>query len=77
MATTEIKHAARANLERAREVQSGRATGYPVTKRRTGMRTAEQNRLPTGIVAAAEKFGVEVSAADWRELFKGAKAKRD
>jgi len=37
---------------------------------------AERDRAWKRIVAAAKKFGVEVSAHDWRDLFKGAKARK-
>jgi hypothetical protein len=37
---------------------------------------AERDRAWKRIVKAAKKFGVEVSERDWRELFKGKKARR-
>jgi hypothetical protein len=41
-----------------------------------GVSDAERDRAWKRIVAAAKKFGVEVSESDWRELFKGGKAKK-
>jgi hypothetical protein len=41
-----------------------------------GVSDAERDRAWRRIVAAAKKFDVEVSADDWRELFKGGKAKK-
>ena len=46
MATTRQKQAARQNIKRAREVQSGRAHGEQIPRTRQGMSTAEENRLP-------------------------------
>ncbi|MDP9332078.1 MAG: hypothetical protein M3Q30_02020 [Actinomycetota bacterium] len=37
---------------------------------------AERDRAWKRIQAAAKKFGVEISAKDWRELFKGGKAEK-
>jgi hypothetical protein len=41
-----------------------------------GVTDAERDRAWKRIGAAAKKFDVEVSADDWRELFKGGKAKK-
>jgi hypothetical protein len=41
-----------------------------------GVTDAERERAWKRIKAAADKFGVDVSAEDWRELFKGGKAKK-
>jgi len=41
-----------------------------------GVSDAERDRAWKRILAAAEKFDVEVSADDWRELFAGGKARR-
>ena len=41
-----------------------------------GVTDAERDRAWTRIKAAAEKFDVEVSARDWRELFEGGKVKK-
>ena len=41
-----------------------------------GVSDAERDRAWRRITAAAKKFDVEVSAGDWRELFKGSKAKK-
>lgn len=118
MATTRQKEAARANLEKARRAQAGRARGERVPRRTRGLSTAEQNRLPDRdfafpkgrkepltdaahvrnaiarfdqvegvsdrerdqawkrILAAAKRYGVEVSVTDWREFFRGGKAKK-
>jgi hypothetical protein len=37
---------------------------------------AERDRAWKRIVAAAKKFGVDVSEHGWRELFKGGKARK-
>lgn len=42
-----------------------------------GVTDAERDRAWKRILTAAKKFDVEVSARDWRELFKGGKAKKD
>ena len=118
MATTKQKEAARKNLEKARAAQSARAHGKDVPRKRQGLSTAEENRMPERefafpeqrkeplndaghvrnavarfdqvegvsdaerdrawkrIQSAARKFDVDVSADDWRELFKGGKARR-
>jgi hypothetical protein len=118
MATTKQKQAARANLAKARQVQSARAHGDKVSKPAEGLSTADQNRLPDKefafpkerkepltdakhvrnaiarfdqvegvtdaerdrawkrILAAAKRYDVEVSASDWRELFKGGKERK-
>lgn len=39
-----------------------------------GVTDAERDRAWARIRAAADRFGVEVSASDWRELFSGGKA---
>lgn len=39
-----------------------------------GVTDAERDRAWARIRAAADRFGVEVSAFDWRELFSGGKA---
>lgn len=41
-----------------------------------GVSDAERDRAWKRIKAAAEKFDVEVSAPDWRELFRGGRAKK-
>jgi hypothetical protein len=41
-----------------------------------GVSDAERDRAWKRIVAAAERFDVEVSASDWRELFHGGKAEK-
>jgi hypothetical protein len=41
-----------------------------------GVSDAERDRAWKRIMAAAKKFDVQVSADDWRELFKGGKAKK-
>jgi thioesterase domain-containing protein len=41
-----------------------------------GVSDAERDRAWKRIRAAAKKFDVEVSADDWRELFRGGKAKK-
>ena len=41
-----------------------------------GVTDDERDQAWDRILAAAAKFGVEVSAADWRDLFKGGKAKK-
>lgn len=41
-----------------------------------GVTDAERDRAWKRIVAAARKFDVEVSAGDWRELFRGSKAQK-
>jgi hypothetical protein len=41
-----------------------------------GVNDAERDRAWKRILAAAKKFDVQVSADDWRELFKGGKAKK-
>ncbi len=41
-----------------------------------GVTDAERDRAWKRINSAARKFDVEVSAEDWRELFKGGKAKK-
>jgi hypothetical protein len=41
-----------------------------------GVSDTERDRAWKRILAAAKKFDVEVSARDWRELFKGGKAKK-
>jgi hypothetical protein len=41
-----------------------------------GVSDAERDRAWKRIVAAAKKFDVQVSDDDWRELFKGGKAKK-
>ena len=41
-----------------------------------GVSDAERDRAWKRITAAARKFDVEVSADDWRELFKGGKARK-
>jgi len=40
-----------------------------------GVSDAERDAAWKRILAAAKKFDVEVSESDWRELFKGGKAK--
>ncbi len=41
-----------------------------------GVSDAERDRAWKRIVAAAKKFDVEVGENDWRELFRGGKAKK-
>lgn len=41
-----------------------------------GVSDAERDRAWKRITAAADKYDVEVSAGDWRELFEGGKAKK-
>jgi hypothetical protein len=41
-----------------------------------GVTDAERDRAWKRIQTAAKKFGVEISADNWRELFAGGKAKR-
>ena len=41
-----------------------------------GVSDEERDRAWKRILAAAKKFDVEVSAQDWRDLFKGGKAKK-
>jgi hypothetical protein len=41
-----------------------------------GVTDAERDRAWKRIVRAAKKFDVEIEADDWRELFKGGKAKK-
>ncbi len=41
-----------------------------------GVSEAERDRAWKRIVTAARKFDVEVTAADWRELAQGGKAKK-
>ena len=41
-----------------------------------GVTDAERDRAWRRIRAAAKKFDVEVEASDWRDLFKGGKAKK-
>jgi Family of unknown function (DUF6582) len=41
-----------------------------------GVSDAERDRAWKRITAAARKYGVEVSADNWRELFAGGKAKK-
>jgi hypothetical protein len=41
-----------------------------------GVTDAERDKAWRRILAAAKKFDVEVSAQDWRELFKNKKAKK-
>jgi hypothetical protein len=41
-----------------------------------GVSDAERDRAWNRITRAANRFDVEVSADDWRELFKGGKAKK-
>jgi hypothetical protein len=41
-----------------------------------GVTDAERDRAWRKIVRAAKRFGVEVSERDWRELFRGGKAKK-
>jgi hypothetical protein len=41
-----------------------------------GVSDAERDRAWKRIGKAADKFGVEVSERDWRELFEGGKAKK-
>jgi len=41
-----------------------------------GVTDAERDRAWKRILAAAKKYDVEVSARDWRELFKGGKARK-
>ena len=38
---------------------------------------AERDRAWKRILAAAKRYDLEVSASDWRELFKGGKAKKE
>jgi len=117
MATDRQKQAARRNLEKARQAQSGRSRGAKVP-RSPGLSTAQENRMESDefafpkerkeplvdarhvrnavarfdqvegvtdrerdeawrrIQKAAERFGVEIDARDWRELFAGGKAKK-
>jgi hypothetical protein len=37
---------------------------------------AERDRACKRIVRAAKRFGIDVSAGDWRELFAGGKARK-
>ena len=118
MATTRQKEAARRNIAKARQAQSGRAQGKDVPRRGEGMSTAEENRLPDKefafpkerkepltdarhvrnavarfnqvegvsdaerdqawkrIMAAAKRYGVDVSAASWHDLSKGGKDRK-
>ena len=41
-----------------------------------GVSDAERDRAWKRITAAAKKFDVEVTADDWRDLFKGGKTKK-
>ena len=41
-----------------------------------GVSDAERDRAWSRIKAAAKRYDVEVSAGDWRELFKGGKAEK-
>jgi len=41
-----------------------------------GVTDAERDRAWKRIVRAAKKFDVEIAAKDWRDLFKGGKAKK-
>ena len=41
-----------------------------------GVTDAERDKAWKRILSAARKFDVEVSADDWRELFKGGKARK-
>jgi hypothetical protein len=41
-----------------------------------GVTDAERDKAWKRIQAAAERFDVDISADDWRELFKGGKAKK-
>ena len=41
-----------------------------------GVTDAERDRAWKRILAAAKRYDVEVSAASWRELFKGGKARK-
>jgi hypothetical protein len=41
-----------------------------------GVSDAERDRAWKRILAAADRYGVDVSARDWRELFRGGKAKK-
>lgn len=45
MATTKQKAAARRNIAKARQAQSGRARGEKIPRQSGGMSTSEQNRL--------------------------------
>ena len=118
MATERQKEAARQNIGKAREVQSGRAHGADIPPETEGLSTAEQDRLADSefafprerkepltdarhvrtaiarfdqvegvsdderdqawkrILAAAKRYDVDVSESDWRELFKGGKARK-
>lgn len=42
-----------------------------------GVSDAERDRAWKRIMAAAKRFEVEVSEDDWRDLFKGGKARKD
>jgi len=118
MATTRQKEAARKNIKKARKAQSARAHGKAAPRKKKGLSTAEQNRLPDSafafpkerkepltdarhvrnaiarfdqvedvtdaergrawkrILRAAKKYDIEVEADDWRDLFKGGRAKK-
>jgi hypothetical protein len=41
-----------------------------------GVSDADRDRAWKRIMAAADKYDIEVSATDWRELFEGGKAKK-
>jgi len=41
-----------------------------------GVSDAERDRAWKRIISAARRYDVEVEAEDWRELFKGGKAKK-
>ncbi|MCW2670540.1 MAG: hypothetical protein JWO27_2437, partial [Frankiales bacterium] len=41
-----------------------------------GVTDAERDRAWKRILAAAKRYDVEVSASDWRELFKGGKERK-
>jgi hypothetical protein len=55
MATTKQKQAARRNLAKARSAQRSRAQGKRVSRRSTGLSTAQQNRLPDSQFAFPEQ----------------------
>ena len=118
MATDRQKEAARRNIAKARQAQSGRAHGARASRPGEGLSTADKDRLADQefafpkerkepltdarhvrnavarfgqvegvsdterdrawqrILAAAKRYGVDVSASNWRDLSKGGKDRK-
>jgi hypothetical protein len=55
MSTTRQKEAARQNIAKAREVQSGRAHGAKIPRQTRGLSTAQEDRLPDKDFAFTKK----------------------